>query len=467
MDNGINKLVRDGVELHLINGIDDFQLQDGNSYNPATATENDDGTWPVEVNETIRLRIVGDINAIARRQKTLRLLARQAREFIRETANSKPVWWHRRLPCETEESRALVRRIQTVNTSPVYNPQHSPSSAARDYIIGIARAPKWEALTTTTVTKSGALETGGDVWNYGAVDSVGGDTGARIASLRFFNSVGGPLGDAWCGIRSDELGDRTAFVPVWQCGDGTSSTGADTVLVGGAGATTDFTGGTEMLERFSLTLTQAVGAANADEHRGKFLILMRAQVTGATVCRVRLKSGYERPANPVYMTHDFVTISDTNNLLIPLGSVEIPPNSLHETQDIANWEDEAVFSLAIEAELVSGAGNLVMDRFVVIPQSEGWLSFKNSVFGVIDDVAHATFVLTTPGDSFLVRPFNSQLIEMTPRLEVDRINGFYLPPGEASIVYAAQRTTVQNTADRGKLEAIIYPRWTEFRGDDT
>ncbi len=459
----VNKLVRGDDTVHLDYGFDGFWLQpDG--YNPAIAEENLDGTWPNEVNEVVNMRIVGSsANDIARSQKALKLMLWRAQQFVLDQTDQTSTWWHQRLACEDYERRAFVRHARTENRSPIYTSPMNPGGVIRDYSLGIARAPAWEALVTSELTKSAALEAGGDMWNYGAAATVAGDMPARIASMRFYASTG-IFTNAWGGIRSDLLGDRTAFEPVWQCGDGTATPFADTTCAPGGAATCTFAGTQTMTERFTITLQQAVGAGNEDEQRGRHLVLLRAAVTGTAVARLRLKSGFKAPAD-TWLTHNPETINDTTYYFYAMGSIQVPPKSLHATQDIAHWEDESTFGVAIEAELVSGAGNLVMERFTIIPQGEGWFAFKNSVF-TADNIASASFLLTTPGDKFIIRPYNSQLIETAPRLEVDRTRGFYLPPGEASIVCAAEDATGQNLAHRFKIGAVYYPRWSEFRGDD-
>jgi len=337
--------------------------------------------------------------------------------------------------------------------------------------VGIARAPFWEEIDAVGPgALSNFVSTAGDIYDYTAAipnTTVEGDTPARLAVFRV-NASNGTLSKFWFGWRTDLLGDRTLFEPVWQCEDGTPSI-ADTTDTG-TEMTTTFATDADMTERFTLTLDQAVAAGNEDEQRGQHLVLLRAKMTNAaTEARLRMKSGFA--VSGEWFTHDFVTVNSDSYLFYPMGSIQIPTKTLHELEDESNWKDEEFFSVAIEAELVTGTppgDTLLMERFVVIPQSEGWCSVANAYATSSAALDRILRVMTTPGDQFVARSGNDAVITVrNPRIEVDRQVGFYLPVGDGSIVMAAQRATVQDTGDIIKFQFIYYPRWTEFRGDDT
>ena len=180
--------------------------------------------------------------------------------------------------------------------------------------------------------------------------------------------------------------------------------------------------------------------------------------------RLFLKSGYVHPtpALSVWRSHGYVRVSNTNHLFYPVGSVQIPPTSMHETEGEQHWKKEDLYSVAVEAEAVSGSGTLVMDRFAVIPESEGTFHIEKTFIGTLDDPSRGTFLLTTPSGKFLVNAPGGQLIAMSPQLQVARDVGFSLPPGAGSLVYAAQRSTVQTPTDEGYVAMEYYPRWEEM-----
>lgn len=452
-----------GADVRLIGGSTGIELAH-EGYAPAVAEQNPDGTWPREVLEAMGIYIEGDdSDEIATRLRNLKNILRRGAEYTRNQVNSSPVWWHQRLDGESEERRAIMRHGRTQYGTNIFSTPTTIANFVDVYTLGIARAPFWEYTSPISRTPA-TLSCGGAIESYAdGITKIPGDAGARIDIATINSDSGGPIAECWMGIRTELFGNRGNFQPVWQCEDG--APGTDTSDTG-TEMTCTFATTATMAERMTITLNQATGGANNRDQKGQHLVLLRVQATGTLNARLFMKSGYA--ATSEWKEFDFVTVDSTSYLFYPLGSIQIPVKSYQETRSFDKWEDDEFFSLAIEAERVSGSGNLVMDRLVLIPQGESWchVSDTNIPAGssATDD---ATYILTTPLDDFLVRPGNNQVVARSPRLEVDKALGFYLPPGMGEIVFAGQRATSQVTTDTCDVFFSFYPRHTELRGDVT
>jgi hypothetical protein len=459
----VNKLKRNSTEISLVAGTDGFHIQRG-GYIPATVERNRDGTYPPEVNEALSCFVTGDdTDDMASKVRAVRIILRQSSDAQREPVDDNLVWWHRQLDNETREYRAMVKHGKVEQRSSVYGPPASPGSFLQDVGVGIVRTPLWEYVTAGTVTSSD-LESAGDIWDYssGSLYTIHGDAPARIRSMNLTSPYTGqgPLTEWWLGFRTDRLGDRSKFAPVWDCADGTGVT--DTSASGGVMVCTF--ADTSMQERFTLALNQVtnITAGDEDEHRGRFLVLLRAATTSTREARLYLKSGFADSG--VWKNHDYVKVADTNYLFYPVGEIQIPPTGRHETHSESYWKDEQYFSLAIEAESITGSGNLNMDRFVVVPLSEGSCHIKDGYAYYSAGTTYRTWVLCTPEGDFICK-LDQQAVGHSPHIAPDPTLGFYPPVGDGSLVYAAQRSTVQNTGDYGRVQFSYYLRYEEMMGD--
>lgn len=455
----VNKLKRGSTEVELIGGADGFYIQkDG--YIPATVERNRDGTYPPEVVEAVNLFVDGTSHAnLASRTQALKNIIRQASEAVQDETDSNLVWWHQKLNNEATERRAVVLHGKAEQRSNVYGPPVSPGNFVQDYGLGIVRTPLWESASSSSPMYFGNMDAGGDIYNYGLAYTIIGDAPGRLNYMALTCPTGyGPLTEWWLGFRTDKFGDRTKFQPVWDCADGTP--GTDTSVSGGVMVCTF--GTTAMTERFTLALNQVtnITSGDEDEHRGRFLVLCRMATTSTRQARVQLKSGYTDTST--WREHDYVTVANTNYLFYEMGEIQIPPRSRHSVGSESSWKDEQYFSLALNAESITGSGNLNIDRFVVIPVAEGWCHVKNGYAYYSGGTTYRTWLMCTPQGEFLAAIENGQTVGHTPVISPDPTRGFYLPVGDGSLVMAAQRSTVQTTTDQCTIYVEYYSRTEEL-----
>jgi hypothetical protein len=459
----VNKLVRGGTEISLMAGTDGIRLAD-EGYIPTIVQRNEDGTWPQSVQDVLNLYIEGtDQDDLIGNIKALTRILNDAADWSAESVDGTQTWWHRQLENETYEHRALVRRGFTELNANPYSQPFTLGKFAKVYTLGIERGSFWELESRFTLA-SDRLETTGDVFDYTPAPLLGvvGDVPART-HVEFYGDAGSTaLSEFWVGIRTDRFGDRTKFQPVWQCEDA-GSLGADTSDTG-TELTCTFAGTTTMAERFAFKLSDVISTAgDEDEHRGRFLVLLRAQVTGTLVARLQMKSGYRDTS--VWRYHDYTTVDNTSYFFYPLGEIQIPPKTRHITYAESTWKDEEYFGLAIDAEVASGTGSILFDRIVVIPQSEGWCHVKDG-YAYWGASQWITYLLRTPEDELTVRLSGAQTTAHTPYFDDGKL---YLPGrySKGYAIYAAQGSTASVAGEYGRVTFQGYSRYETLAGDGT
>ncbi len=371
------KLVRledlgsDESNVSLLSYTDGFELaHDGWQVN--VGSEDDDLVTEVL---TLRGKAANHNTLATKLQSLIDKSMVQTRRFFNTDAEKYSVWLRAQLTNETNVRQALITGM-TIGKLPLYSRPANINSKLPTVVLALDRNPCWEDTTSITITESGINSVGGTTAgsSYG---TVYGDVPARIAKtlLQGINN----MVEFWIGFRSDRYGTPANFQSTWSLRKGTNY--ADTT-VGTGGGNTDATAKDGykayvstwstpgLVERVRIKVGDVT--SNFIDQRGNFTVLLRAKVTGTAVCRVRLGDGVDGGIN--FRFRGRVPISSTSWKLYPMGTVQIPtPGRNFNTSSYVR-----AAAMRIDAELVSGSGNLDLDCLILIPNDEGFIYSNNS-----------------------------------------------------------------------------------------
>ncbi len=410
------------------------------------------------VDEVLTLHVPGttDDNLAANIQSLDAMLVNAER--AQDWKNFKEVWLRSQMVGETGARQAMIKAIRR-GKAPVIDPLARTAHYFRDYTLGVERTALWEGTALRTVSGTGISSLGGKL-NY---TGIVGDRPARVALSRVLDT-GDALRDFWFGVQSQRLNATPAnFNPVWNLrltppgNYGADTTGgvtnADATAQDGYKVVCTFATVPTLLPRVKLT-TQYVTNAQP----GRYLVLLRALCTSTRVARVRLGAGYNMVTaggffNPLPKR---TVINSTSWRLYPLGVVDIPvrPNSSI---------DFSTAGIQIEAESVSGSGNLEMDCGILIPALDGYMHVKSDVG--FNTVSRYFEVYHRPDNEIsgkvidVATPASYKPIE---ELHPDHKN-WGLEPGNGTIVCAGQLVS-SNKDDTMDLAFYAYERWLTLRG---
>lgn len=390
----------------------------------------------------------------------LQLIDQKAREtswYNDELAERYGVWLRCKMENESYPYQALLLDLRGHIGESLHDPPASPGNLLKSYTLALERMPYWEATEhlTFSTTAIGAL---GGTYDYGAAHrAIGGDVPARIAKYKVRTySPSWPLTEVWVGFRTDRFGTRGNFVPVWECEDGTVGTDttggvADSDASDGAKVQCDFATNEDMANRVTVKADDIT--TNYSDQRGRFTVLLRAKVGASTICRTRLLDGFYEADD--WRTRSRVQISSTDWRLYQLGEVTIPPVRGKTLPDSL-----ARYSLRVEAERTSGSNDLHLDCLVLIPVAEGSVYFDGAKMAA----NYETYVYTHPDGT----REGETMYGNYPIASLAVSGGnFWLPLGEGSVVFAAQRDEDgHNLTDVCTHTFHYYKRWRSLRGAD-
>jgi len=371
------------------------------------------------------------------------------------------LWLRAKMDGETGERQAFIKKIKRdkVRVRSVF--------ARHEYILphvtlSLERMPYWERMDGIQLNDSPNISPAGGSWSYG---TIAGDVPARINLIYFgTKNVGIPIfNDVWCGFRTARFGTLANFVPVWNCELGilensTTSIAGGSNDLGAAFARCTF-GDTSLLPR--VTLETATVTANYADQRGIYQVLLRARVGSGTVCRVRLLDGYNLDLGySAFRVRNRVVVDRGDSAwdLYELGSVQIPSpgRALHPGQ-------EGSYGLRLEAERVSGTGNLEMDAFILIPEAEGFVGVKEARILTTSGRRAAVFEtgdghvygLSTLGTTYIYRNIPAFIREG-------------LPVGAGTLYVAARGDANGNSLSDDMYVRMNYTtRWITLRGSES
>ncbi len=435
-----------------------FQLaEDG--WDPMTPLEGQDA-----LDEAMTLRVSGsshdNLAAVLQPLSQKRLEA----GWYESGAERYGVWLRAKLTNETNTRQALVKKLNHAARR-MHSRAVSAGNKIPEYTLHVRRTPYWEATSSVDYALTSLNSVGGstDYTTYGGSPGVVvGDVAARLASVKFsgVNGDGGPLNKFWLGFRTNRYGNRANFQSTWSLRNAFYSdtdtskgtTNPDATAKDGYKTITTFATVPTLLTRIKCRVTDIT--ANPTDQRGNFTVLLRAKTTGTAVVRLRLGDGLQGDATFNYRSR--VTLSWLSWQFVELGSVQIP--NIGRLVEGSSYASNT--TLVIDAERVSGSGNLEMDCLIMVPTDEGWL------YGEGGSVEY------TGGDS---RPFYVQekadgrkeamafASSLPSAVGTAKITGG-LPVGNGILVLGAMRATSSTLTDVCNLDMRAYPRWESLRG---
>lgn len=228
----------------------------------------------------------------------------------------------------------------------------------RNDIIGeiVFTRSRWWEYGTDTISKNSTSFAGGTI----IAGTVTGDLDGRITQIKISNgtNVGATY---YVGIREQGEGYDT-FNPTINC-ESISGTVANVTLVsdasyaGGTALQIDFSGDASMITRGTVTASEFSGVTISHLY-GEYLVLISAKTTSTAVCRMQISGNTVTQSNPV------VVSGAISQKLYEVGYIRFPAFSFRAETDL-NYSTMDMFE--IQAELASGAGNLILDYLIIMP----------------------------------------------------------------------------------------------------
>jgi len=440
----------DVESLNLLSG--GFDLRD---WVQAIASDDDRS-----VSESLTLKITGTS------QDNLAVLIQSLDEKIkqanwqRQSVEPYSIWLRAKMGNETGIRQALVLAARRSPGVQLFDNVAGSNDIAREYQLGLERIPWWETEQSVTFTQASVNSLGG-ASAYGGTP-IKGTHPARIANA-FINGLDASLSDVWMGLRTARFGTLSEFKPVWNLRlagvFGTDTTGGasnpDATAQDGFKVVVAFSSSVFLPRLYIKVADIEATPSKRRSQRGRFSLLMRAKVTSTAVARVRIGNGYV--GSTTYDFKDRVTISSTSWKLYAMGEVRIAPSRLKTFY----VDSDFLFSGAgfrLDAERVSGSGNLELDCFILIPTAEGSLHL-NSVGGfTTSDTAN----VDNRADGEL-SGFVSTSGTPIETLALDA-RDWGLPPPSGNFIVAGQRPTESVKTDTIQIIGNLYERYATLRG---
>jgi len=325
----------------------------------------------------------------------------------------------------------------------------------------LLRHPLWESVTAYAPSVANVSCCGGMMSLTG-----GGVVPGRIEKLQIQgrNGGGGPLYRFWAGIRPTYQG-LTNFNPVWECeasADLTDcSTVADGTASGGYKKRITFATVPTMTGRFSGSLVTHMGGALSKVYVGRYLILARVKVDSGTVANVRFCTSMGT-AGAMTKHKTCYSISNTSWRLLPLAVFDIPPMG-YQSQI---WADDLVmyWHYMVEAERVSGGGNLDMDVFYLIP-ARHMASVEGAQVQYVVDGYQPVKLYTYENDTHAALWYkNIPSHEYPDSAAAYSFSDWYLPVEGGKLVLVGEREASHVLTDTVDVSLAAYYRWRSFRG---
>jgi hypothetical protein len=320
--------------------------------------------------------------------------------------------------------------------------------------------PVWENVLKQSITPGAITAHGGSI-SY----TVAGDAHARVASITNSAQSGRTYNEIWMGAKGDRYGITAAnFVPVWHLGfngrvDADTTRELDSTALDGNKCVTTFATVTTMITRVAASLS-SLSIANPSDQRGKYIALLRAKTSDASlVVNVRIGQGFRDSDNPAgYHSMAFLPRYPISNAATAwhyytLGTVKIPAIDGFFEQSITSS------ALAIQAEKVSGTGNLEIDAIVLIPA-------EHSIHAILADSVYTNSIplilLSRPDKRNYAIAYESGAGIIWGSAPPD-VSNWSLPTGSGVIICATQGANNIKT-DVFTPVLSVYPSYNSLRG---
>ena len=452
--------------LDLLDGANGITCYPG-SWTP-TVAEGDSGD---PVSEVIDVVIKGSsANDLASKVQAFDAKVKEILWPQRTEVDDAGVWLRWQLQGETYARQAYILEGRGAPTESILEPPAEDCFRIQHYQIGLTRAPCWEQLVFSSLSKAD-ISTLGGTWDYGSVDDpMVGDVPARLAGFSFSGCEdgGGPLYEFWAGFRTARFGTIANFVPVWDYGLAATTLEHTTTRTYDADAYGDYmaqcTFSTQSMLSRAILKIEDVTANDADQ-RGMYNVLLRANVTNnTTTCRVRLLNGMFGATN--WRAQSPIEIDgETAYKLYPMGTISFPPARTFYWSDYSEGKNFETMALRIDASRTAGAGYLNIDCLILIPYAEGAIHVKGGQAQYVGGDSRASKVFTDPLDR-IVSAWSYTGSNPLNAIEVD-VQNWGLPSGAGRMIVAAQQSTVQTKTDKVTATMDFLSRWRTLRGANT
>lgn len=385
---------------------------------------------------------------------------------LKEYRNYQSIWLRRQQTGESYARQACIALAQRSPTIQASDLDSADINLLKKYQLGLKREGWWENLKSINYVTSSPITSIGGILAY---SGLAGDRPARVARTQLSSTSA--LTEFWVGCQTDRLGETPSyFDPVWHLHlgsaryDSTTSSQADSDASDGTTSQVSVIAYQAMFPRVSVV---AADLASHAAQRGRYLVLLRAKVTGNTIARVKLENGFLNPSGSasdplaIYTSYYRQRIDSTSYKLYPLATIDFPANGMNYGS--AMPMDYA--GLQISAEYVSGnTGYLDLDCLILIPVLSGMLH----VIGTVDvhGTGHYYEVYRSPFGDMSAKNLVYTGPNITP-IDTPRTDGsqdWSLRHTFGVLACAAQRATSSVKTDTFNLSLDVYERWITMRG---
>lgn len=459
------ELVGSGGTISLQGGANDIWLaEDG--WIRTVAERGTDGQWPDSVTETIVCMVqADDDDDLALIIQGVNENLRRAGDFTEDETDGVATFLRVQLENESNDYQALIVGGRASQGSAFYNWPVDTTSFLPSMIVEITRKPFWEPNAVDESFSAAAIDSYGEMYDYGiAGTDVPGDVPARITNVNFHENSITTLSEFWLGWKTNRFGTRTQFVPVWSLDD--AGVLSNNTAVAGSIIRWTPGGGADdlMLERAIISIEDITTSGSYEAQRGKYLVLLRALASSTKTFRVQMGLGLSLGSQ--WDTRQRVLVNSNSYLWYSLGEISFPiAGRMRKLSSDAGMRLQAI---RLEAEVAgAGAGTLDMDRLILIPLNEGMIHIK-SVAQIGVGPTDIMYYVTEVDDSEIAEMRQLRAVGVPSISTVDypqadsRLWG--LPPGEGSLVFAAQDLTVSRTTDTVDIFIGYQERWLTLGG---
>lgn len=390
--------------------------------------------------------------------------------WFRDQTQRQAVWLKVRWRNESYTRRAFVYSLDYAIGDSPYQTFIQDDNVVPTLTLVIERG-HWESIEVTALTwdnggspinLSGGslyLQSGGGDW------SVTGDIGARLQGFEVFPSGIATIRYLWAGWRSSRNGILANFQPLWSLYLSVYllATAGDTVITADA---TTINGASRLTVTFASTTAEAMRAFMRtlelglpympDDQRGQFKVLLRAKMSDASTARVRLLYGTATAsAFKTYKALNATLVSGTSWFLYDMGIIKLPPMAQRSDGLLFDLIMDRV-ALAINAERVSGSGNLHLDALILIPYNDGFVSLDASA-------AYTGLEVDTSPDFAIIGLNDTDFASAQPQP-----NNWLMPANDEAplLVVAGQGATAHDKTVTAAIFAVVFRRWRTGRGSE-
>ena len=453
--------------------IDSFSLLDytdgldlaGGGWVPKVATDREDTLIEVL---TLRVQSVSH-NGLASIMQDLGDWKKRV-QWSQDGIDVRRVWLRVALEDESQQRQALIVDLNYAFGNDLLAPPVSDQYTIPTLTLTIERMPYWEesehhAFYPDNTDKTGINCIGGMAT---LSESISGDVPARVQWMRLYADGSANYSTYWIGFKTTRLSATIAhLIPVWSLKDGDlnilkTTTDTDSTAYSGTRVTCTIN---STLTQMAVIETQDVIVTYQEEIAGSYLVLLRAKMSDTSTGRALIRYGWANAAGSALnnsVSRSRQVISGTSWKLYEMGIVTFPPDL--QSFSLTNC------AIALDAELLSGAGTLHADCLILIPISEGMVKLEAaSNTGASSTTLEIAWVHPNGKVSGFIVNGSYSIPDAETQGATDVIvNNWSLPAnGETPVMICAAQAIEGST--KGNTFTMSYAhvqRWRSLRGND-